>query len=375
MTLNPSQETAVKECGIQLVLAGPGSGKTRVITEKILHLVSQGVAPEHILALTFSEKAAKEMQERLEGKIDTTHLSIGTFHAFCLEVLEDNVLDSGIAFHGGIISRANQLVWGLANIDSFGFMHIEIGNNAPGVIESIIDGISAFRDELITPEELAAYLERKKTADVPEAERSYLDKLADLLKVYLAYEQYKRSAGLLDYDDMIHEAVVLFTKKPLILNRYRKQYTHILVDEFQDTNYAQAQLVRLLAGANVCVVGDDDQTIYRFRGAYLTNFRDFRDQYASCREILLSHNYRNSRTILTLALELMKHAPDRQEKELLTENPPGEPVVVAECENEAAEVAFVLAEIDRLLGTPVPGGTGSSPPGTSRSSAGGGPRG
>src|SRR5512136_1978024 len=127
MTLNPPQETAVKECGIQLVLAGPGSGKTRVITEKILHLVSEGVKPEHILALTFSEKAASEMLERLEGKADTTHLFVGTFHAFCLELLEDNVLDSGISFHGGVISRANQLVWGLKNIDSFTFEHIEVG--------------------------------------------------------------------------------------------------------------------------------------------------------------------------------------------------------------------------------------------------------
>jgi DNA helicase-2/ATP-dependent DNA helicase PcrA len=355
MTLNPPQQAAVEENGIQLVLAGPGSGKTRVITEKILHLISSGVAPEHILALTFSEKAAAEMLERLEGRVDTSHLFVGTFHAFCLELLEDNVLDSGISFHGGVISRANQLVWGLRNIDSFGFEHIEIGNNAPGVIESIIDGISAFRDELITQDELAAYLAMKKGKDVPEAERSYLDKLADLLKVYYAYEKYKREANLLDYDDMIHEAVVLLTKKPLILNRYRKQYTHILVDEFQDTNYAQAQLVRLLAGENVCVVGDDDQTIYRFRGAYLTNFRDFREQYSACNEILLSFNYRNSQTILTLALELMKHAPNRQEKELITQNPPGDPVVVAECENEAAEVTFVLSEIERLLGTPVPG--------------------
>jgi DNA helicase-2/ATP-dependent DNA helicase PcrA len=355
MTLNPPQETAVKEGGIQLVLAGPGSGKTRVITEKILHLVASGVSPDNILALTFSDKAASEMLERLEGRVDTSHLFVGTFHAFCLELLQDNVLDSGISFHGGIISRANQLVWGLKNIDSFGFEYIEVGNNAAGVIESIIDGISAFRDELITPGELSAYLSGKKTAEVPEAERSYLDKLADLLKVYYAYEKYKRSANLLDYDDMIHEAVVLLSKKPLILNRYKKQYTHVLVDEFQDTNYAQAQLVRLLAGDNVCVVGDDDQTIYRFRGAYLTNFRDFREQYGTCKEILLSHNYRNSQTILTLALELMKHAPNRQEKTLLTQNPPGDPVIVAECENEAAEVAFVLGEIERLLGTTVPG--------------------
>ncbi|MCX6681403.1 MAG: UvrD-helicase domain-containing protein, partial [Methanoregula sp.] len=237
MTLNPTQETAVKEGGIQLVLAGPGSGKTRVITEKILHLVSQGIAPDHILALTFSEKAAQEMLDRLEGNVNTAHLFVGTFHAFCLEILQDNILDSGISFHGGVISRANQLVWGLANIDSFGFSHIEVGNNAPGVIESIIDGISAFRDELITPDELGQYLAAKEHADVPDAEREYLDKLFDLLKVYRSYEKYKRSANLLDYDDMIHEAVRLFETKPHILRRYRSQYTHILVDEFQDTNY------------------------------------------------------------------------------------------------------------------------------------------
>ena len=355
MTLNPSQETAVKECGIQLVLAGPGSGKTRVITEKILHLVANGVRPENILALTFSEKAASEMLERLEGNVDTLHLSVGTFHAFCLELLEDNVLDSGISFHGGIISRANQLVWGLKNIDTFGFSHIEVGNNAPGVIESIIDGISAFRDELIAPDELAEYLKGKESAEVTDTEREYLDKLADLLKVYRAYEQYKRTANLLDYDDMIHEAVRLLEAKPHILRRYRRQYTHILVDEFQDTNYAQLQLIRLLVGDNVCVVGDDDQTIYRFRGAYLTNFHDFREKYPQCAEILLSHNYRNSQTILTLALELMKHAPNRREKELITQNPPGDPVIVAECENEAAEVSFVLSEIEKTLNTSIPG--------------------
>jgi DNA helicase-2/ATP-dependent DNA helicase PcrA len=352
MTLNPTQETAVRECGIQLVLAGPGSGKTRVITEKILHLVSQGIAPDHILALTFSEKAAQEMLDRLEGNVNTAHLFVGTFHAFCLEILQDNILDSGISFHGGVISRANQLVWGLAHIDEFGFSHIEVGNNAPGVIESIIDGISAFRDELITPDELERFLAAKEDADVPDAEREYLDKLSDLLKVYRSYEKYKRSANLLDYDDMIHEAVRLFETKPHILRRYRSQYTHILVDEFQDTNYAQAQLIRLLAGENVCVVGDDDQTIYRFRGAYLTNFRDFREHYTACNEILLSHNYRNTQTILSLALELMKHAPNRQEKELLTQNPLGDPAVVAECETEQAEVTFVLSEIQRLLGTP-----------------------
>ena len=151
MPLSPSQHKAVTDTGIQLILAGPGSGKTRVITEKILHLLQKGVNPENILALTFSDKAAHEMLERLEKTTHTSDLTVSTFHSFALSVLEDNVLESGLSFSSGIISRANQLVWGLKNIDTFGFEHIEVGNNAVEIIESIIDGISAFRDELDQP--------------------------------------------------------------------------------------------------------------------------------------------------------------------------------------------------------------------------------
>ena len=169
--------------------------------------------------------------------------------------------------------------------------------------------------------------------------------------MYQAYERYKRAENLLDYDDMIHEAVTLFSKKPHILRRYRLRFTHILVDEFQDTNYAQLQLVKQLAGNQLCVVGDDDQTIYRFRGAYLTNMQDFREFYTSCSEHLLDENYRSTRSILDLALTLMQHAPNRQEKRLITQNPPGEPVTVAECQNEQAEAMYVVSEIQRLVGT------------------------
>jgi len=353
MTLSPSQHKAVTDTGVQLILAGPGSGKTRVITEKILHLIQQGVKPENILALTFSDKAAHEMLERLEKQINTSDLTVSTFHSFALSVLEDNVLESGLSFSSGIISRANQLVWGLRNIDTFGFEHIEVGNNAVEIIESIIDGISAFRDELISPDELDAYLTTKKGGkELTVEEREYLDKLEDLLKVYRAYEHYKRAENLLDFDDMIHEAVRLFDKRPAILRRYRERFTHILVDEFQDTNYAQLQLIKQLSGDNLCVVGDDDQTIYRFRGAYLTNMQDFKGHFTGCSECLLEENYRSTQTILELALQLMQHAPNRHEKRLITANPPGEPVTVAECQDELGEALFVVGEIQRLVGTP-----------------------
>jgi DNA helicase-2/ATP-dependent DNA helicase PcrA len=347
MTLNPAQQKAVTGCGIQLVIAGPGSGKTRVITEKILHLLGQGVPPESILALTFSDKAAREMLDRLEEKTDTADLTVQTFHAFCLQVLEDNVLESGLNFSSGLITRTNQLVWGMKNIDSFGIGAIEIGNNAAGVIESVIDGISAFRDELITPDTLSRYLREKEPASPDE--QVTLAQLADLHRVYVAYEHYKRAGMLLDYDDMITEAVRLFQEKPHILSRYRSRFTHILVDEFQDTNYAQFVLLSLLGGEQICVVGDDDQTIYRFRGAYAGNMAAFREQYAVT-ETLLDENYRNSAKILAVAGTLMAHAPGRQEKPLVTGNPPGDDVVVAECENDAAEAHYVLREIQRLQG-------------------------
>jgi ATP-dependent DNA helicase UvrD/PcrA len=353
MTLSPSQHKAVTDTGVQLILAGPGSGKTRVVTEKILHLINEGVKPENILALTFSDKAAHEMLDRLEKTTRTSDLTVSTFHSFALSVLEDNVLESGLSFSSGIISRANQLVWGLKNIDTFGFEHIEVGNNAVEIIESIIDGISAFRDELISTDELENYLTAKKgrLPEISVEEREYLDKLSDLLNVYRSYETYKRAENLLDFDDMMHEAVRLFDKRPAILRRYRSRFTHILVDEFQDTNYAQLQLIKQLAGDHLCVVGDDDQTIYRFRGAYLTNMQDFKQHFPGCSECLLEENYRSTQTILTLALQLMQHAPNRHQKRLITQNPPGEPVTVAECQDELSEVLYVVGEIQRLVGT------------------------
>jgi DNA helicase-2/ATP-dependent DNA helicase PcrA len=357
MQLNPRQQEAVTTTGIQCVLAGPGSGKTRVITEKIVHLIEQGAAPGEILALTFSDKAAREMAERLEKSLGTvgSDIAVHTFHSFCLQVLEDNVLDSGISFSSGIISRTNQLVWGLQNIDEFGFEHIEVGNNAPRVITSLIDGISRLRDELITPAELDAYLcEKECQSDGDDGEeRLFYGKLRDLLRVYEAYERFKRLGMLLDFDDMIHETVRLFERKPPILALYKRRYRYILVDEFQDTNYAQLALIKQLAGDQLCVVGDDDQTIYRFRGAYFGNFDDFSQSYPDHRVTLLDENYRNSRTILAAALQLMAHAPGREDKALATANPAGETIIVAECENEDAEAHYVLQEIRRLLDTDV----------------------
>jgi DNA helicase II / ATP-dependent DNA helicase PcrA len=350
MQLNPSQAEAIDSSGIQLILAGPGSGKTRVITEKVIHLLESGVDPSAILALTFGEKGAKEMADRIAGRTTGVEVAVHTFHSFCFQVLRDHVLESGIAMQSGLISSTNQLVWGIRKIDSFGFQTIEVGNNAAAIIESMLEAISTFRDEAITPDELAAYLDAKELGD-GGGEKDQIGRLRDLLSVYRAYEQYKRAEHLIDYSDMVLEAVRLLQRRPEIREEYRARFPYILIDEFQDTNYVQLQLVRLLAGDHLCVVGDDDQAIYRFRGAYLTNFDDFRRTWSGCCETLLDRNYRSTSTILRLALQLMESAPDRQSKRIETENPEGEPVVVAQCENEEAEVEFIRGEIAEILGT------------------------
>jgi DNA helicase-2/ATP-dependent DNA helicase PcrA len=351
MSFNPAQETAVKTCGVQLILAGPGSGKTRVITEKIFYLLDQCVPPEQILALTFSEKAAAEMKDRIDKKRPHLDLEIHTFHSFCLELLRENVLASGLSVSGGIISKTNQLVWGLRNIDAFGFEHIKVGNNATEIVKAVIEGISAFRDELITPAALQVYLNKKLIAHIDNEEREYLLLLTDLLKVYRAYEQYKRDENLIDFDDMIHGAVNLFKTNTVLRSAYRSQFRYILVDEFQDTNFAQLELIKEIGGDNLCVVGDDDQTIYRFRGAYLTNIQDFKEWATLHAQTILDQNYRNSKTILAVATQLMASAPNRQHKKLFTEKPDGEPIVVASCGNEDGEAEYVALEIGKLIGT------------------------
>lgn len=162
LELNFEQKQAVQHSGSPLlIIAGPGSGKTRVIIERVMSLVRSGIKPSEILCMTFSEKAAQEMKQRLEKQIDISEMEISTFHSFAKDILEDNVLDSGVGLSSGVIKRSAQLVWGLKNIDNFHLEHLEIGNNAVEIIESIIDGISTFKDELISPEELQRYIEKK----------------------------------------------------------------------------------------------------------------------------------------------------------------------------------------------------------------------
>jgi DNA helicase II / ATP-dependent DNA helicase PcrA len=168
LSLNPAQNQAVEHSGSPLLLvAGPGSGKTRVIIERIIRLVKSGVKPDEILCLTFTKKATEEMSQRLENQ-DITDVQINTFHSFAKSILQDNVLESGVNISSGVIKRSAQLAWGLKNIDSFDFQHVTIGNNAEDLIRSIIDGIRTFKDELISPDMLKKYLDKMESEELTE---------------------------------------------------------------------------------------------------------------------------------------------------------------------------------------------------------------
>ncbi|HKU49919.1 MAG TPA: ATP-dependent DNA helicase [Nitrososphaera sp.] len=355
VSLNAEQKKAVEHNGSPLlVVAGPGSGKTRVIIERVIHLVGKGLKPSEILCLTFSEKAAEEMKQRLEKVMDSTEMDISTFHSFAKEVLEDNVLDSGIGLSSGVIKRSTQLVWGLKNIDSFGFKHLEIGNNAVEVIESIIDGISTFKDELISPEELDAYIDGKLRQELSDEEKDFVLKLSDLSKVFHRYQEFQRSKAVIDFDDMVVQAIELFRKKANVVSKYQKKYKHILVDEFQDSNFAQLELVKLIGkSGNVTVVGDDDQSIYRFQGAYLTNFQDFKTHFPNTTVVTLNQNYRSTKNIVKAASDLLSSVADRQQKTLFSENEEGDRVCIGACSNESAEVEFVVNRVKELVGKPI----------------------
>ena len=259
MELNSSQQLAVAyDEGPLLVVAGPGSGKTRVIIERSLHLVNSGVKPDEILCLTFTKKATEEMSQRLENHY-ISDVEISTFHSFAKSILEDNVLESGINISSGVIKRSAQLAWGLKNIDSFDFQHVTIGNNAEDLIRSIIDGIRTFKDELISPETLKEYLDSKNSQELDEEEQDLVNRFSDLYRVYVKYQEFWGKKSVIDFNDIVVETINLLKSRPVIQQKIQKKYKHILVDEFQDNNFAQLEIVKLISNnGNVTAVGDDD---------------------------------------------------------------------------------------------------------------------
>jgi len=354
ITLNSDQQKAVTHSGTPLVVkAGPGSGKTFVIIERIKHLVKKGIKSSEILCLTFTEKAAEEMKQRLEKEkiIDVT---ICTFHSFAKMVLEENPLDSGLGASTGVLKKPSQLVWGLRNLDSFNFQNVEVTNNQVSIIEAMLEAISNFKEEMITPLQFQEYIDKRLQEEISEEERDYLLKHLDLNKVYKKYEEYEKTKAVIDFDDMVTKTVKMFQNKPLVLTQYQKMYRYILVDEFQDNNYAQFQIVKMLTkDRNVTVVGDDNQSIFKFQGAYLGIFDDFRNHFKNATELELNRNFRSTKNIVNVASKLLDAIPGRKMRSLFSEEEDGEKVKAVECADEVAEVEYIVQTIRDLVGKPI----------------------
>ncbi|CCF04206.1 DNA helicase PcrA [Bacillus velezensis] len=332
--LNPVQQEAVKTTdGPLLLMAGAGSGKTRVLTHRIAYLMAEKhVAPWNILAITFTNKAAREMKERVESILGpgADEIWISTFHSMCVRILRRDIDRIGINRNFSILDTADQLsvIKGILkerNIDPKKFDP-----------RSILGSISSAKNELIEPEEFA------KTAG------GYYDQVTS--DVYTDYQKKLLKNQSLDFDDLIMTTIKLFERVPEVLEFYQRKFQYIHVDEYQDTNRAQYLLVKQLAARleNICVVGDSDQSIYRWRGADIANILSFEKDYPSANVILLEQNYRSTKRILQAANEVIKNNSNRKPKNLWTENDEGIKLSYYSGDNEFGEGQFVAGKIYEL---------------------------
>ena len=334
-SLNPVQREAVLHAdGPVLIVAGAGSGKTRILTHRIAYLIREaGVSPFAVLAITFTNRAAREMAERVEallGERVARGMWVLTFHSACVRILRREHARLGLPSSFSIYDESDTLrvvtmCAKEANLDPKRF--------PPRGLAAVI---GKAKDHLIDPDEFAR-----------QASNFYERAVAE---VYGAYQRRLQSAGALDFDDIIMRTVAMFRAQPDVLEHYQERFTHVLIDEYQDTNRAQYHLVNLLAGKhrNLCVVGDADQGVYSWRGATIQNLLDFEKDYPDAAVFVLEQNYRSTQNILSVANSLIEHNLERKPKSLWTEAPGGETVVRVRANDEHDEAWFVAGEIARL---------------------------
>ncbi|MDP3986053.1 MAG: ATP-dependent DNA helicase [Candidatus Veblenbacteria bacterium] len=337
--LNSEQQAAVTHGeGPLLIVAGAGTGKTTVITRRIAWLIEQGLAkPEEILALTFTDKASQEMEERVDRVLPMGYVNVwvSTFHAFGERVLQDWGLEIGVPNNFRLLTQAEQWMLVRNNLSRFHLDYYRPLGNPTRFIHALLQHFSRAKDEEVYPDDYlklaqdkqldsgaTEYLKKSKAkTKKPKAKKGQptqsIDELsketevARLLEVAEAYKTYQdllHKQGVLDFGDLINYTLKLFRLRPRVLEHYRKQFKYILVDEFQDTNYAQYELLKLLAAPanNITVVGDDDQSIYKFRGASISNILEFKQDYPQSREVFLTVNYRSYQNILDTAYEFIQ---------------------------------------------------------------------
>jgi DNA helicase-2/ATP-dependent DNA helicase PcrA len=328
--LTPEQREAVTwDGGPLLVLAGAGSGKTRVLTHRIAYLIGvKGIPPHRILAVTFTNKAANEMRERMESLIGPTdHVWMSTFHSFCARVLRRHAERLGYPPGFCIYDESDKLTLVKRLLEESNISHSQL---SPALVCSRISGA---KNALIDPEDYGQYAhdpwERK------------------VLAIYQRYQERLLQNGAMDFDDLLMLMVRLLAQEEKVRNEYNERFQHILVDEFQDTNRCQFILLNYLVERhrNLSVVGDDDQSIYSFRGADITNILDFEKTYPDCHTVRLEQNFRSTRLILKAASEVVSNNAGRKGKELWTSNPEGELITLLEAADEREEAELVLQEL------------------------------
>ncbi len=334
--LNHEQKTAVQaKDGSFLVIAGAGSGKTRVITARITNLIlNHNVEPSSIIALTFTNKAAQEMQHRIEQFLPTlrTKPTIATFHAYCLKLLKKHHF--------------------LHNLPDFSVIDAQ---DAHKLLQSIVKEKGL--EKLFNPKQLLSFFSNFKMNETLKLEEPMwnMHHAQQFMELYNAYQQQKRLSNYLDFDDLLYKTYELFTKNPEFQTRHMTQHRHVLVDEYQDTNLIQHELLKqmtqrnkILAVDSVCAVGDEDQSIYSWRGANVSNILEFHNEFLGTKKIKLEQNYRSTQQILDIANHVIKHNTDRNHKQLWSANTKEHQPLLLECLSDLQEAALI-AQLIHLL--------------------------
>jgi DNA helicase II / ATP-dependent DNA helicase PcrA len=335
-SLNPEQKEAVTATqGPLLVLAGAGTGKTKVLAHRISYIIAQGLArPYNILAVTFTNKAAREMHQRVNSIMQVEGVNIGTFHSICTRILRSNIgyVNADLNANFTIIDQDDQikLVKNIAQQHN-----IDTSKNSPKLLHVII---SKWKDRGLLPDKVGdndAYHVMEKTA----------------LFIYKEYQKQLIAANLMDFGDILLYCNQLFINNPDILKQYQDRYKYILIDEYQDTNAVQYVWARMLANShhNICCVGDDDQSIYSWRGAEVANILRFEKDFPEAKIVKLERNYRSSPEILAAASNVIQNNKKRHGKTLWTEQAIGDKISIVSCWNDREEARFIVAEIERLM--------------------------
>ena len=329
ISLNQEQKRAVRyKKGPLLIVAGAGTGKTTVITERIKYLISKGKAKtSEILALTFTEKAAREMEERVDVALPYGYIDIWimTFHAFCDRVLRDEVVQIGLDPRYRLIGQAEAIQLLRRHLFDFKLAYFRPLGNPTKFIDGLLRHFSRLEDEDILPNQYLNWVKiqnpKSKIQNLNREEKIENEKYLELARAYKKYKEIKVKEGVMDFGDLISNTLKLFRQRPNVLTEYRKKFKYILVDEFQDTNIAQYQLLKLLAppkkNPNISVVSDDSQSVYKFRGAAVSNILQFMKDYSQAQSVVLVKNYRSTQKILDRAYQLIQYNnPDTLEVKL-----------------------------------------------------------